>query len=57
MWKRKFMKPIILTRSSIIFFLAIKDLNLKYYGKDEKEEELFIKLFCSGFTPNEKVDF
>ena len=37
--------------------LAIKDLKLKYYGKDESEAELFIKLYCSVFTPNESVDF
>ncbi len=38
-------------------FEAIKDLKLKYEGNDEKEAELFIKLYCSVFTPNEKVDF
>ena len=37
--------------------VAIKDLKLKYEGKDESEAELFIKLYCSVFTPNEKVDF
>mgnify|MGYP004389007979 CR=1 FL=1 len=37
--------------------VAIKDLKLKYEGKDEKEAELFIQLYCSVFTPNEKVDF
>tara|TARA_Y100001968_G_C18974220_1_gene533720 strand:- start:341 stop:586 length:246 start_codon:yes stop_codon:yes gene_type:complete len=37
--------------------LAIKDLKLKYEGKDESEAELFIKLYCSVFTPNENVDF
>ena len=37
--------------------VAIKDLKLKYEGKDEREAELFIKLYCSVFTPNEKVDF
>ena len=36
---------------------AIKDLNLKYGGNDETEAELFIKLYCSVFTPNENVDF
>ena len=36
---------------------AIKDLKLKYEGKDEREAELFIKLYCSVFTLNEKVDF
>ena len=38
-------------------FESINDLNLKYEGKDKKEAELFIKLYCSVFTPNEKVDF
>ena len=38
-------------------FEAINDLNLKYMGKEQKEAELFIKLYCSVFTPNEKVDF
>ena len=37
--------------------LAIKDLKLKYEGKDENEAELFIQLYCSVFTPNENVDF
>ena len=37
--------------------VAIKDLKLKHEGKDEREAELFIKLYCSVFTPNEKVDF
>ena len=37
--------------------VAIKDLKLKYVGKDKKEAELFIKLYCSVFTPNENVDF
>ena len=37
--------------------VAIKDLKLKYEGKDEREAELFIKLYCSVFTPNENVDF
>tara|TARA_Y100001968_G_scaffold79182_1_gene70486 strand:+ start:325 stop:495 length:171 start_codon:yes stop_codon:yes gene_type:complete len=36
---------------------AIKDLKLKYEGRDESEAELFIKLYCSVFTPNENVDF
>ena len=37
--------------------VAIKDLKLKYEGNDEREAELFIKLYCSVFTPNENVDF
>ena len=37
--------------------VAIKDLKLKYEVKDESEAELFIKLYCSVFTPNENVDF
>ena len=37
--------------------VAIKDLKLKYEGKDESEAEVFIKLYCSVFTPNENVDF
>ena len=37
--------------------VAIKDLKLKYVGKDESEAELFIQLYCSVFTPNENVDF
>ncbi len=37
--------------------VAIKDLKLKYEGKDETEAELFIQLYCSVFTPNENVDF
>ncbi len=37
--------------------VAIKDLKLKYEGTDESEAELFIKLYCSVFTPNENVDF
>ncbi len=37
--------------------VAIKDLKLKYEGSNESEAELFIKLYCSVFTPNEKVDF
>jgi len=36
---------------------AIKDLKLKYVGQDESEAEIFIKLYCSVFTPNENVDF
>ena len=38
-------------------FEAIRDLNLKYDGEQEEEAELFIKLYCSVFTPNENVDF
>ena len=37
--------------------VAIKDLKLKYEGRDESEAELFLKLYCSVFTPNENVDF
>ena len=37
--------------------VAIKDLKLKYEGKDKHEAEIFIKLYCSVFTPNENVDF
>ena len=37
--------------------VVIKDLKLKYEGKDESEAEVFIKLYCSVFTPNENVDF
>ena len=37
--------------------VAIKDLKLKYECKVESEAELFIKLYCSVFTPNENVDF
>ena len=37
--------------------VAIKDLKLKYEGKDSSEAEVFIKLYCSVFTPNENVDF
>ena len=37
--------------------VAIKDLKLKYEGKDKSEAELFIKLYCSVFTPNENVNF
>tara|TARA_Y100001968_G_scaffold301576_1_gene313943 strand:- start:852 stop:1091 length:240 start_codon:yes stop_codon:yes gene_type:complete len=37
--------------------IAINDLKLKYEGQDEREAELFIKLYCSVFTPNENVDF
>ena len=37
--------------------VAIKDLKLKYYGKDASEAEVFIQLYCSVFTPNENVDF
>ena len=37
--------------------VAIKDLKLKYEGKDEREAELFLKLYCSVFTQNENVDF
>ena len=37
--------------------VAIKDLKLKYEGKDDSEAELFINLYCSVFTPNENVDF
>ena len=37
--------------------MAIKDLKLKYEGKEESEAELFIQLYCSVFTPNENVDF
>tara|TARA_B100000902_G_scaffold280248_1_gene266069 strand:- start:279 stop:518 length:240 start_codon:yes stop_codon:yes gene_type:complete len=37
--------------------VAIKDLKLKYEGKDKSEAEEFIKLYCSVFTPNENVDF
>tara|TARA_B100000902_G_scaffold52212_1_gene58943 strand:- start:443 stop:682 length:240 start_codon:yes stop_codon:yes gene_type:complete len=36
---------------------AIKDLNLKYDGKETSEAEVFIQLYCSVFTPNENVDF
>ena len=37
--------------------VAIKDLKIKYEGKDETEAELFINLYCSVFTPNNNVDF
>ena len=37
--------------------VAIKDLKLKYEGKDASEAEVFIQLYCSVFTPNENVDF
>ena len=37
--------------------VAIKDLKLKYEGKDSSEAEVFIQLYCSVFTPNENVDF
>ena len=37
--------------------VAIKDLKLKYEGKDVREAEVFIQLYCSVFTPNENVDF
>ena len=37
--------------------VTIKDLKIKYKGKDEKEAELLIKLYCSVFTPNENVVF
>ena len=37
--------------------VAIKDLKLKYDGNDDREAELFIKLYCSVFTPNENVEF
>ena len=36
---------------------AIKDLKLKYEGKDASEAEVFIQLYCSVFIPNENVDF
>ena len=38
-------------------FEAVDDLKLQYEGTDKQEAELFIKLYCSVFTPNEKVDF
>ena len=37
--------------------VAIKDLKLQHDGKDESEAELFIKLYCSVYTPNGSVDF
>tara|TARA_B100000965_G_C19060896_1_gene527774 strand:- start:203 stop:373 length:171 start_codon:yes stop_codon:yes gene_type:complete len=37
--------------------VAIKDLKLKYEGKDESEAELFMQLYCSVFTTNEYVYF
>ena len=37
--------------------VSIKDLKLKYEGKDASEAEVFIQLYCSVFTPNENVDF
>ena len=37
--------------------VAIKDLKLKYEGKNKSEAEVFIQLYCSVFTPNENVDF
>ena len=37
--------------------VAIKDLKLQHDGKDESEAELFIKLYCSVFTPNGSLDF
>ena len=37
--------------------VAIKDLKLEHDGKDESEADLFIKLYCSVFTPNGSVDF
>ena len=37
--------------------VTIKDLKLKYEGKDESEGELFIKLYFSVFIPNENIDF
>ena len=36
---------------------AIKDLKLEHDGKDESEADLFIKLYCSVFTPNGSLDF
>tara|TARA_Y100001968_G_scaffold257372_1_gene243998 strand:+ start:32 stop:277 length:246 start_codon:yes stop_codon:yes gene_type:complete len=36
--------------------VAINDLKLKYEVKDESEAELFITFYCSGSTPNEKLD-
>ena len=37
--------------------VAINDLKLKYDGQNESEAQLFIRLYCSVFTPNENVDF
>ena len=37
--------------------MAINSLNIKYEGQDKNEAELFIKLYCSVFTPNENVDY
>ena len=37
--------------------VAIKDLKLEHDGKDESEADLFIKLYCSVFTPNGSLDF
>ncbi len=36
---------------------TIKDLKLEHDGKDESEADLFIKLYCSVFTPNGRLDF
>ena len=36
---------------------VIKDLKLEHDGKDESEADLFIKLYCSVFTPNGSLDF
>ena len=51
------LKPQCKIESRSLQKLYLKDLKLKYEGNDEKEAELFIKLYCSVFTPNEKVDF
>ena len=32
--------------------VAIKDLKLKYEGKEGSEADLFIKLYCSAFDSN-----
>tara|TARA_Y100001968_G_scaffold2437_1_gene2052 strand:- start:1273 stop:1443 length:171 start_codon:yes stop_codon:yes gene_type:complete len=37
--------------------VAIKELKLKYDDKDGSEADLFIKLYCSVFTPNQNIDF
>tara|TARA_Y100000589_G_scaffold320947_1_gene351445 strand:+ start:783 stop:989 length:207 start_codon:yes stop_codon:yes gene_type:complete len=37
--------------------VAIKDQRPRYEGKDKSEAELFNKLYCSVFTPNENLDF
>jgi len=43
--------------NEIDHFEAIDKLKLKYEKKDKIEAKNILKIYCSVFTPNEKIDF